>query len=300
MVTKQQIKSGLSELGLNAGDIVVAHSSLSSFGEVEGGADMVIDVLLEVIGDQGTLIVPTFNYDPGIFDIKETPSVVGKITETLRLRQGAVRSAHPTHSVTAIGRLAEQITEDHDKVHPFARDSALHKAARVDAKILQLGVTQTSNSSIHVAEELAGAPYLDKQRRIGIKLANGKVVQKWIRRPGCSQGFEAVDELLYERDAIKDRMIGESRARLMRARTVIETAVEMLRSDLAALLCDRPQCGVCAEARAMIDATEAQNQEQMITRLAEEEESIRRQAEQQLSGNVSFFEVDRNDILSSN
>ncbi len=300
MVTKQQIITGLSHLGLKAGDVVIVHSSLSSFGEVEGGADTVIDALLEVIGDQGTLIVPTFNYDPGVFDIKETPSVVGRITETLRLRKDAVRSAHPTHSVAAIGRLAELITEDHDKVDPFAKDSALHKAAKVDAKILQLGVTQTSNSSIHVAEELAGVPYLDKQRRVGIKLANGKVIQKWIRRPGCSQGFEAVDELLCERDAIKERMIGECRARLMSARTVIETAVEMLRSDPAALLCDRPECGVCAEARAMIDATEAQNQEQMITQLAEEEERIRRQTEQQLSGNVSFFEVDRNDILSSN
>ncbi len=300
MITKRQIKSGLSELGVNAGDVVIVHSSLSSFGEVEGGADTVIDALLEAIGDKGTLIVPTFNYEPGIFDIKETPSVVGKITETLRLRKGAVRSAHPTHSVTAIGRLAELITEDHDKVDAFAKDSALHKAARVDAKILQLGVDQTSNSSIHVAEELAGVPYLDKQRRVGIKLANGKLIQKWVRRPGCSRGFGAVDELLYERNAIKELMIGGCKARLMSARTVIEVAVKMMRSEPAALLCDRPDCGVCAEARAMIDATEAQNQEQMITQLAEDEERLRRQAEQQLSGNVSFFEFDRNDTLSSN
>lgn len=300
MVTKQQIIDGLRELGLSEGDTVIVHSSLSSFGEVEGGADCVVDALLETIGAEGTLIVPTFNYDPGLFDKAATPSVVGKITETVRLRPNAVRSSHPTHSVAAIGRLAEVITENHDKVDPFARESALHKAARVGAKILQLGVNNLSNSSIHVAEELAQVPYLERQRHVAIKLDNGKVIRKWIRMPGCSRGFDAVDELLDERNAVRELMIGDCIARLMDARTLIEVAFEMLQSDPAALLCERPECGRCAESRAMIDATEAEKQDRRITELAEEEESIRRQAEQQLTGSVNFFAVESGDNISSN
>lgn len=292
MVTKEDIKTGLRELGLAAGDTIVVHSSLKSFGEVEGGADAVVDAILEVIGNQGTLAVPTFNFEPGVFDHENTPSIVGKITETVRARPNAIRSNHPTHSVTAIGRLAEAITEDHEKVNPFGRGSALHKALQIGAKILQLGVTHTSNSTIHVAEEIAKVPYLERQRHISIKQPDGKVLEKWIRRPGCSQGFNAVDELLYEQDAISEVMIGTCKARLMTARAVVEAAVELLKEDPTALLCTRPDCGNCAESRAMISALESAREEQRITELAEEEERIRRQAERQLTGDVSYFEPD--------
>ena len=292
MVTKQDIKDGFVELGLRAGDTVVVHSSLKSFGEVDGGADAVVDALLDVLGPDGTLVVPTFNFEPGVFDHATTPSIVGKITEAVRARPNAIRSNNPTHSVTAIGRLAEAITEGHDKVNPFARGSALHKAAQVGAKILQLGVTHTTNSIIHVAEEIAKVPYLERQRYVGIKQPDGSVVHKWIRRPGCSQGFNAIDEALYEQDAISEVMIGSCKARLTSARTLVDAAVEMLKFDPASLLCMRPDCGICAESRAMISATESEAEERRITELAEEEERIRRQAERQLTGDVSYFEPD--------
>lgn len=290
MVTKQDIVNGLRELGLEAGDTVIVHSSLSSFGEVEGGAEAVVDAVLEVITDKGTLLVPTFNYEPGVFDPATTPSVVGKITEAVRARPNAIRSKHPTHSITGIGPLAETITEDHEKVHPFGRGSALWKAVQVGAKILQLGVTHTSNSTVHVAEEIANVGYLERQRHVGIKQPNGKVIHKWIRRPGCSQGFNVLDEPLFERGAIKEVMIGNCKARLMSARAVVDAAVEMLKADPTSLLCSRPDCGVCAESRAMIAATESERQEREITQMAEEEERIRRHAEKQLSGDVSYFE----------
>ncbi len=300
MVTKEQIKAGLSELGLNAGDLVVVHSSLSSFGKVAGGAETVVNAILEVLGPSGTLIVPTFHFEPGIFDHENTPSIVGAITEEARGRRDAIRSHHPTHSVAAIGPLAEAITEDVEKHDPFGRGSALHKALMVGGKILQLGVTHTTNSTLHVAEELAKVPYLDRQRHVGIRKPDGDVVYKWIRRPGCSQGFDAVDEQMYEQNAITEVMIGECRARLMDARTLVDTAVELLKTDPTALLCTRPDCGICAESRAMVAATEAEAQEREITELAEEEERIRRQAERRLMGNVSYFEPDKGEFGSSN
>ncbi len=294
MVTKQDIVKGLRKVGLAAGDTVVVHSSLRSFGEVEGGADTVVDALLEVLTEKGTLLVPTFNFEPGIFDHATTPSIVGKITEVVRARPNAIRSNHPTHSVTGIGPLTETIIEDHEKVDPFARGSALWKAVQVGAKILQLGVTHTTNSTIHVAEEIAKVPYLERQRYVGIKQPNGKVIHKWIRRPGCSQGFNAIDELLSERNAIKEVMIGTCKARLMSARALVDAAVEMLKADPESLLCSRPDCAICAESRAMIAALESERQEREITKMAEEEESIRREAERQLSGDVSYFEPEGN------
>ena len=60
-VTKEDIKKGLKRLGLKRGDIVGVHSSLSSFGYVEGGADAVIDALLETVGEEGTIMMPTYS-----------------------------------------------------------------------------------------------------------------------------------------------------------------------------------------------------------------------------------------------
>ena len=296
MVTKHDIINALRELGLGAGETVVVHSSLSSFGEVDGGANTVVDALLDVLTENGTLLVPTFNFAPGIFDYENTPSTVGAITEAVRARPEAIRSKHPTHSITGIGPLADAITEDHDKVNAFARGSALFKALQVNAKILLLGVTHITNSTIHVAEEVAKVNYLDRQRYVDIKLPDGRVIHKLIRSPGCSQGFDAIDELLIEQNAINEVMIGNCRARLMKARAVVDAALEMLKDDPTSLLCSRPDCGTCAESRAMIAASESQEQEQKIMQMAEEEERIRRNTERQLSGDVSYFEPEQNNF----
>ncbi|MBS7633995.1 AAC(3) family N-acetyltransferase [Candidatus Bathyarchaeota archaeon] len=55
------MKRGLQQLGPKKGDIVIVHSSLSSFGFVEGGAETVIDVLLETVSEEGTVIMPTYS-----------------------------------------------------------------------------------------------------------------------------------------------------------------------------------------------------------------------------------------------
>jgi aminoglycoside 3-N-acetyltransferase len=124
LVTKLDIEDGLKKIGLSKGDVVAVHGSLSSFGRVEGGAETVVDALLDVLGAEGTLVVPTFTYGLDVYDPKESPSMVGAISEAVRKRTNALRSLHPTHSVAAIGELADVVTEGHEKVHAFARGSA--------------------------------------------------------------------------------------------------------------------------------------------------------------------------------
>lgn len=295
-VTKDDIVAGLADLGLRAGDTAVVHSSLSSFGRIEGGAETVIDALLEVLGATGTLVVPAFNADPGDFDAETTPSQTGAITEALRHRKGAIRSQHPTHSVVAIGRLADIITENHEKVDAFARGSALFKVLQANGRILQLGTDQTTNSMIHVAEEIAGAPYLDRQRLVGFKRPDGSIRRKWIRRPGCSRGFTALEEPLRERQLITETRIGKCRARLMPARGVVEVAVEMLKADPEALLCSRPDCGSCAEARAAMAAIQAEEVDREIIEMAEEDERTLRMMQERLDSiEISYFEPDKQD-----
>ena len=100
-------------------------------GWVEGGAEAVVDAFLDVLAAEGLLAVPTLTATfaagcmyPDLvvyaFDPKETPSRVGAITEALRRRPNAFRSAHPTHSLAAIGRRAKELVQGHAETPPSA------------------------------------------------------------------------------------------------------------------------------------------------------------------------------------
>src|SRR5438445_7962273 len=102
-VTRADLVAGLRAIGIEPGGIIQVHSSLSRLGYVEGGAETVVDALLEVVGPEGTVMVPTFNHGAAeIYDTATTPSVNGAVTEALRRRPEARRSLHPTHPYAAI------------------------------------------------------------------------------------------------------------------------------------------------------------------------------------------------------
>ena len=104
-ISLEKLKRDFSNLGIKRGEVIIVHSSLSSMGLVDGGAETVIEALTEVLGDDGTLLFPAFSYgtvgESMTFDIKNTPVCVGKIPETFRNTNGVLRSMHPTHSVCA-------------------------------------------------------------------------------------------------------------------------------------------------------------------------------------------------------
>lgn len=114
-VIKDDIERALRTVGIENGDVVLVHSSVSSFGYVESGADTVIDALLETVGNDGTIVMPTFTWgsfhDKGkvLFDLVRTPSETGKITEVFRRRKGVIRSTHICHSVAALGPHAQDV-----------------------------------------------------------------------------------------------------------------------------------------------------------------------------------------------
>ncbi len=136
-MTKDEIVRSLREVGLREGDSVFLHSSLSKFGEIEGGSQTVLDALDEVLGPDGTIAMPAFplvggtleylSTDP-VFDVAKTPSRMGALTERFRTSPGVERSLHPTHSVAARGPGAEELVARHDLTEtpfgagtPFAR-----------------------------------------------------------------------------------------------------------------------------------------------------------------------------------
>jgi aminoglycoside 3-N-acetyltransferase len=247
-LTQHDIIAGLRALGLHTGHQVLVHSSLSSFGYVEGGADTVIDALLETVGPTGTVLVPTLTGsealspdNPPVFDPVNTPCWTGRIPETFRQRANAVRSLHPTHSVAAIGADAQALTADHiDSLTPCDPHSPYAKLAQIDSGcILLIGVNHQSNTTMHHVEELVGVGYHMQPglARARILVDGTEVVRHILLHAyGSPRHFNIMEPLYLERGIQRSGQIGQATVRLIQSRAMVEITAQALRAN-ARLLC---------------------------------------------------------------
>ena len=117
--TRSKLRQDLRSLGVEPADVLFIHSSFKSLGPVDGGAGTVIDALEDAVGDQGLILMPSFNLLDGrvlraeSWNVETTPSTVGWITEYFRLMPETVRSDHYSHSVAALGKRAHEFTSGH-------------------------------------------------------------------------------------------------------------------------------------------------------------------------------------------
>jgi aminoglycoside 3-N-acetyltransferase len=230
-VTQDDIAEALRRLGLVQGDLVQVHSSLSSFGHVEGGADAVVDAVLEAVGPEGTVMVPTFNHgSEDVFNIRTSPSTNGAITNALRLRPEAHRSLHPTHPTAAIGPLAELLTRDHLPAGTFGIASPLGKLAAMGGKVLLLGVGMNTNTMAHIGETAYSVPCFIEgwPRRIVDGLGHVTRTQGLYWREGpCRVEWDALEAYLREREQISDGQIGNANLQLMLGAHVLGATVRL-------------------------------------------------------------------------
>ena len=192
VVTRKILKQGLSDLGIRAGMKVMVHSSLKSFGYVEGGADTVIDVLMELLTPEGTLMMPSFNHEEpyfhgDIFKVTKTPTTNGRIPDTFWRREGVSRSINPTHAFAAWGKDRERYTCDHQKTSAMGPDSPLGRLMEDGGYCLLLGVDYESNTFHHHVESCEGAPCLRLRGEVyPVRLADGTetTAHTWSWRDG--------------------------------------------------------------------------------------------------------------------
>ena len=103
MYTKEELKQQLRNVGLTGKETILIHSSMKAIGEVEGGADIVLDAWMEYFAE-GLLLLPTHtwanvNAQHPVYDYRNTPSCVGLLTNLFRQREGgALPASHPFFS----------------------------------------------------------------------------------------------------------------------------------------------------------------------------------------------------------
>ena len=181
-VRRDDVGDALVRIGVHEGDTAMVYCSLSRLGHVVGGAEAVIGAFRDVLGQNGTLAMPSFAVVGGgldylssnpIFDPDTTPSSVGRLSEVFRAMPDARRSIHPTHSVSAAGRLAEYITTGHELAStPFGSGTPFEKLLGLDAWFLALGVDIHVFTLYHTFEDLEqGFPFNPyAQRRISARV----------------------------------------------------------------------------------------------------------------------------------
>ncbi len=155
------------QLDLRRGDIVFVHSSVQRLN-LAFSPFLVLDLLREVVGSDGTLVFPTYNrtaaYDflrsGELFDVRASLSYTGILTELARRQPDARRSLHPTKSVCALGPAAESLTADHHRSrYPYDRCSPYYRLAELDGKVLGLGVSTRYLSLMHSIEDILGEAF---------------------------------------------------------------------------------------------------------------------------------------------
>lgn len=190
--TKADLKHDLAAMGLTGNETILIHSSMKSIGTVEGGADTVLDALMEFFAE-GLLLLPThtwrfINEENRMFDVCRSPCCVGILPELFRQRPGVVRSLHPTHSIAAHG------------------------------KVLLLGVTHARNTFIHSVEEVLNVPnrLTDKPLQLTVADEAGAQHTVYMRRhynaqqPHISEDFVKLEQAYLDCGAARNTKFGDA------------------------------------------------------------------------------------------
>ena len=202
-VTRSEIAEGLTELGMRPGMTILVHSSMKSLGGwVPGGPPAVVLALQDVIGPEGTIVMPTQSMDltdPSTWmnpptdskwwdlirdempayepDLTETAGM-GVIVDAFRQSKNTRRSRHPHVSFAASGPMASYILEDHSYDYSLGEQSPLGRLYELDAHVVLLGCGHERNTSFHLAEYRAHYAGKEEVQHRAPVLSNG--VKQWI------------------------------------------------------------------------------------------------------------------------
>lgn len=256
-VTREMIADDLRKLGISKGDILNLKISLKSIGMVEGGADTVIDALLDVVGEEGTLVADSFvesfpvflkYFYKGRVSDDRSLSYAGAITNAITKKPGVMRATHPIQRFAAIGRYAKELTENftaESEPYGFLKQMAVMgaKNIRIGGKDKVVGVGTT-----HIA--ICDLKLKQKKIAKGIYYKDRTGIVKFFRAGwanGCPVGFNNLIDVFREKGKIlSEGKVGDAECIVTSMKDTLAFENELLKKDPAAFLCSNPTCHFCS------------------------------------------------------
>ena len=245
--TRQSVATDLRRLGIERGMVLLVHSSLSKMGWVNGGPVAVIQALMDVLTEDGTLVMPAHSSDYSdpakwqnppvpqswqetiretmpLYNPRTTPTrAMGAISELFRTWPGVERSLHPQMSFAAWGRKAGVVTDGHTLEYSLGENSPLARVYDLDGSILLLGVGYDSNTSFHLAEYRAPDPPLT---RVGVPWseAGRRIWKEFEDIEFDDDPFSEVGQAFEGTGSVKIGLVAAAECRLMSHRSVVDFA----------------------------------------------------------------------------
>lgn len=256
IVLKQDILTALMEAGVGEGQTIMVHTSLSSLGFVCGGAQVVIEALLESVGTDGTIMMPTQswkNLDPttGVHweepeewwqmirdnwpaynkDITPT-NTMGAVAEMFRKWPGTLRSNHPARSVAAKGKYAKYLTTEHDISNIFGEGSPVGKLYELDGYVLLIGVGYDKNTSLHLADVRAEYPGKHNTTEYSAIMENGNRVWKAYSTLFVDgEDFNEIGDAFEKECSVNKVSLGNGTITFMKQRELVDFAVKWMEQN---------------------------------------------------------------------
>ncbi len=256
LILKQDLLDALRQVGVRPGQCVMVHTSLRSFGYLCGGAQTVIEALIECVGETGTLMMPTQswkNLDPATgvhwevsqsawpairahwpaYDKALTPTnTMGAVAEMFRRWPGVLRSDHPARSVAAWGRHAAFLTQNHDLCNIFGDGSPIGRLYELDGYVLLLGVGYDKNTSLHLADARADYPGKHNVTEHSAVLENGSRVWKaYDTLYVDGEDFPEIGAAFEKAYPIERVQLGGGTIKFMRQRPLVDFAVQWIEAN---------------------------------------------------------------------
>ncbi|MBQ7393743.1 MAG: AAC(3) family N-acetyltransferase [Lentisphaeria bacterium] len=241
MHTRESLQQDLRKMQIFPEDTLLVHSSLKSIGEVEGRGEGVVRALMDYFANSGLLVMPVLTYDrraadDPVFDVLNTPSIVGTLGNLFLAQPGVIRSWHPTHSVAAFGREAEAFTAGHEKFDtPAARQSPWGRLIDRKAKILFIGCSISHNTFLHGVEEQNHVPQVvtDDPEILYVITPDGRKLTVPSRRhqDNHSRFYAKMGPVFQQCGLMKDGYFGDAECHLLDAAGTAELTGNFLRQD---------------------------------------------------------------------
>lgn len=252
LVLREQLIRDLRAIGVRGGMTLLVHSSMKAIGGwMPGGAVDVVLALEHVLGETGTLVMPTHSSDlsdpagweqPPVreswwepirrtmpaYDPDMTPTWrMGAIPECFRKQRGTVRSMHPQLSFAARGRFAAFVAADHGYAFGLGEQSPLARVYELDGWVLLLGVGHGNNTSLHLAESRAAFKGKTEVTARAPVTAGGE--RQWIAYRELdydSSDFAQIGQAFGEQtDAVRQGAIGSAQSLLMPQRALVDFGI---------------------------------------------------------------------------
>ena len=229
MTSKQQLKEQLRAMGILPTDTVLIHISMRAVGEVENGAEGLIDAFCEYLSE-GLFLIPTHtwndvNADNPHYDVNTSVPCIGIVPQIAAMRKDGTRSLHPTHSIWACGEHAEAFVHgEENAATPAPVGFCWDRLGDVGAKILLIGVGHNRNTFIHSIDERMHLPdRLGPSYAVTIVDHDGNRLLRAMRPHRCSrtndvsQFYVNFEKPLVELGAQSSGQLGNAEVRIVDA-----------------------------------------------------------------------------------